>query len=53
MPSGPADRVRSFLAAAIAKRFVILTGLSGSGKTQLALRLGEWFGADGADPRDW
>jgi 5-methylcytosine-specific restriction protein B len=24
---------------------VILSGLSGSGKTQLALRLGEWFGA--------
>jgi 5-methylcytosine-specific restriction protein B len=25
---------------------VILTGLSGSGKTQVAVRLGEWFGSD-------
>lgn len=44
MPAPPADRVRTFLAAAITKRFVILTGMSGSGKTQLALRFGEWFG---------
>lgn len=44
MPAPPVDRVRTFLAAAITKRFVILTGMSGSGKTQLALRLGEWFG---------
>lgn len=34
---------RRILAALVAKRFVILSGLSGSGKTQLALRLGEWF----------
>ena len=31
----------------VTKRFVILTGLSGSGKTQLALRFGEWFGRNG------
>lgn len=36
---------RSFLAALATKRFAILTGLSGSGKTQLAQKLGEWFGA--------
>ncbi|HLA80899.1 MAG TPA: DUF3578 domain-containing protein, partial [Thermoleophilia bacterium] len=28
------------------KRFAILTGLSGSGKTQLAVRFGEWLGSD-------
>jgi len=37
--------VRTFLASLAAKRFVILTGLSGSGKTQLAIRFGEWLGA--------
>jgi MoxR-like ATPase len=36
--------VRAFLTALATKRFSILTGLSGSGKTQIALRLGEWFG---------
>lgn len=40
------DDVRAFFAALMAKPFVILTGLSGSGKTQLALRLGEWLGTD-------
>jgi 5-methylcytosine-specific restriction enzyme B len=39
---------RSFFAATLAKPFVILTGLSGSGKTQLAMKLGEWFGTDEA-----
>ncbi|CAN5718550.1 hypothetical protein BH10ACT9_BH10ACT9_43770 [soil metagenome] len=38
--------VRSFLSSLLAKPFVILTGLAGSGKTQLAMRLGEWFGTD-------
>lgn len=42
---------RSFLAAAIAKKFVLLTGLSGSGKTQIARVLGQWFGSDVAGPR--
>jgi hypothetical protein len=36
--------VRSFLASLATKRFVILTGLSGSGKTQIAIKLGEWLG---------
>ncbi len=36
--------VRSFVASLAAKRFAILTGLSGSGKTQLGMRFGEWFG---------
>jgi 5-methylcytosine-specific restriction protein B len=40
------DFVRLFLVSLATKRFVILTGLSGSGKTQVALRLGEWLGAD-------
>ena len=44
VPTGPGDRVRSFLCALVTKPFVILAGMSGSGKTQLALRLGEWFG---------
>jgi MoxR-like ATPase len=39
-----AEVVRSFVASLATKRFVILTGLSGSGKTQLALRFGEWLG---------
>ena len=38
------DFVRAFLASLATKRFVILTGLSGSGKTQIALKFGEWLG---------
>jgi 5-methylcytosine-specific restriction protein B len=38
--------VRTFLASLATKRFVILTGLSGSGKTQIAARFGEWLGGD-------
>jgi energy-coupling factor transporter ATP-binding protein EcfA2 len=38
--------VRSFVASLATKRFVILTGLSGSGKTQLALKFGQWLGKD-------
>jgi 5-methylcytosine-specific restriction enzyme B len=37
---------QAFLAALMTKPFAILTGLSGSGKTQLAKRVGEWFGSD-------
>lgn len=33
-----------FLASLLTRPFVILTGLSGSGKSQLALKLGQWFG---------
>lgn len=51
IPRGPGDRVVTMLAALITKPFVILTGLSGSGKTQLALRLGEWFGDGAGGPR--
>lgn len=42
----PETRSRAFLTALATKRFAILTGLSGSGKTQIALRLGDWFGKD-------
>ena len=38
--------VRAFVASLATKRFVILTGLSGSGKTQLAMKFGEWCGTD-------
>lgn len=38
--------VKAFLVSLVTKPFVILTGLSGSGKTQLALRFGEWLGED-------
>lgn len=38
------ELVRSFVSALATKRLAILTGLSGSGKTQIALRLGEWLG---------
>ncbi len=44
-PAG-SNLVRSFVSSLLAKPFVILTGLAGSGKTQLAMRLGEWFGTD-------
>jgi len=40
------ENVRAFVASLATKRFVILTGLSGSGKTQLALRFGDWLGID-------
>jgi len=44
--------VTSFFAAVTTKPFVILTGQSGSGKTQLAMRFGEWLGFDaGGRPR--
>lgn len=36
--------VSSFMASVVTKPLVILTGLSGSGKTQIALKLGEWLG---------
>ena len=45
----PEGRVRALMAAVVTKPFGILSGLSGSGKTQLALRLGEWLSA--ADAR--
>lgn len=35
--------VRRFIAAVQAKNFVVLTGLSGSGKTQLAIAFCEWM----------
>lgn len=41
---GHGERTRPFVSALVTKPFVILSGMSGSGKTQLALRLGEWFG---------
>ncbi|MGB2922141.1 MAG: hypothetical protein WA944_21600 [Mycobacterium sp.] len=44
-PTG-SNLVRSFISSLLAKPFAILTGLAGSGKTQLAMRLGEWFGTD-------
>lgn len=47
VPRGDGDRVQALVAALVTKPFVILTGMSGSGKTQLALRLGDWFGRDG------
>ena len=39
-------RVRTFLVSLATRRFVILAGLSGSGKTQLAMQVGRWFGAE-------
>jgi hypothetical protein len=38
------ELARTFLVSLATKRLVILTGLSGSGKTQIALKLGEWLG---------
>lgn len=42
------DLPRAFLAALAAKPFAILSGLSGSGKTQIARALGQWLGTDPA-----
>lgn len=36
--------VTSFISSLVTKPLVILTGLSGSGKTQIAIRFGEWLG---------
>ncbi len=36
--------VRTFVSSLAAKRFAILTGLSGAGKTQLAAQFGRWLG---------
>ena len=44
----PEERATACLAALISKPFAIFTGLSGSGKTQLALKLGDWLGAAGS-----
>ena len=44
--AGQTRLISSFLASLLTKPLVILTGLSGSGKTQIAMRLGEWLGAD-------
>ncbi len=38
--------VLSFISSLLAKPLAILTGMSGSGKTQIAMRFGEWLGAD-------
>jgi 5-methylcytosine-specific restriction protein B len=44
--AGHEDLIRSFVASIATKPFIILTGLSGSGKTQIAIRFGEWLGPD-------
>jgi len=38
--------VSAFISSLVTKPLVILTGLSGSGKTQIAIRFGEWLGKD-------
>ncbi|MCL1617842.1 McrB family protein [Ralstonia pseudosolanacearum] len=38
--------VSAFVSSLATKPLVILTGLSGSGKTQIAIRFGEWLGKD-------
>jgi len=40
----PDDLVAAYLAALLTKPFVVLTGLSGTGKTQLALKVNELLG---------
>lgn len=44
--------VRRFTAALLAKRFVILTGLAGSGKTKLAQSFARWISPIAAAPSD-
>lgn len=38
--------VRASLVSLATKRFLLLAGLSGSGKTRLGLAIGQWFGVD-------
>jgi 5-methylcytosine-specific restriction protein B len=38
--------VATFLASLLTKPLVLLTGLTGSGKTQIGLKFGEWLGAE-------
>ncbi len=40
------ELVSAFISSLLTKPLVILTGLSGSGKTQIAIRFGEWLGND-------
>ena len=40
------DVTRTFIASLATKPFLILTGLSGSGKTQIALKFGQWCGSE-------
>ena len=40
------QRVKAFVSSLMTKPLVILTGLSGSGKTQIAIRFGEWLGKE-------
>lgn len=41
---------RAFVSGLMAKRFALLTGLSGSGKTQLARAFGQWLGVGPEGP---
>ncbi len=41
--------VRDFVVSLATKQLVILTGLSGSGKTQIALQFGRWLSGDDED----
>lgn len=40
------ELVLAFVSSLVTKPLVVLTGLSGSGKTQIAIRFGEWLGVD-------
>jgi len=44
--TGHESLVAAFVTSLVTKPLVILTGLSGSGKTQIALRFGEWLGEE-------
>lgn len=45
------DLPAALMAALAAKPFALLSGLSGSGKTQIARALGQWLGSDGTGQR--
>lgn len=48
----PAELISNLLLALQVKRFVILTGISGTGKTRIGQTIARWFGKDATSPNN-